>query len=216
MELNGLDSWKVVLYLLPVALAMLWVRRREAALGVTQFHQLTVGQKAWILLVALPPGAAALLMGQLSEAEVRGYVQAGAEIRGSGQNLVPGVVRQFTAMLPGDWTRGAGRDLDELLALLTRRAQSDAWQMVGILIEKWPPPPVVQPPVAAPEAEPAEEATEEPAESPAAPADVPPPTPPPEPAAAPGRDDPLPRDPDPDAEEPPAPQGEERPPDVHA
>lgn len=174
MEMNGIDSWKVVLYLLPVALAMLWVRRREAAVGVTQFRDLLPAQKAWILLVALPPGASALLMDRLSEEQIRGYMGTGAAIAGSGQNLVPGVVRQFVAQLPPDWTRGAGRDLDELLALVTRQATANPDHVAALLVQNWPPP-VWEPPVlqveeaAAPqaEAETAEPGGE--AEAPAAP-----------------------------------------------
>lgn len=161
--MNGIDSWKVLVYLLPVALAMLWVRRREAAVGVTQFRDLLPAQKAWILLVALPPGASALLMERLSEEQIRGYMQTGAAIAGSGQNLVPGVVRQFVAQLPTEWTRGAGRDLDELLTLLTRQATAHPGDMVDLLVQNWPPP-VWAPPVLVVEAE------EEPAEAaPAAP-----------------------------------------------
>lgn len=155
--MNGLDSWKVVLYLIPVALAMLWIRRREAAQGVTPFRSLSGAQKAWILLVALPPGASALLTGLLTPEQVQGYAREGSSIRGSGQNLVPGVVREFVRLLPEDWTRGVGRDLDELLTLLTRRALSpaDAAEMGRLLVASWPPPAPPAPP--APEEPTAEE-----------------------------------------------------------
>lgn len=173
MEMNGIDSWKVVLYLLPVALAMLWVRRREAAVGVTQFRDLVPAQKAWILLVALPPGASALLMDRLSEEQLRGYMQTGSAISGSGQNLVPGVVRQFVAQLPPDWTRGAGRDLDELLSLVTRQATAHPDHVAALLLQNWPPP-AWEPPVH--RVEEAETGVGEAEEPPAAPATDEPPT----------------------------------------
>lgn len=150
--MEGLDSWRILLYLLPVGLGMAWIRFREAREGSTSFREMTPGQKAWVLLVALPPGASAALLGALPAEAERGYLQAGSAVRGSGQNLVAGVVREFTAALPAEWTAGAGRDVDELLALLTRCVASRGPEVAGVLVRTWPPPAVLEPEV--PPAEP--------------------------------------------------------------
>lgn len=154
--MDALDSWKILIYLLPVALAMLWIRRREAREGVTPFEALTPAQKAWVLLVALPPGASATLMASLPAEAERGYVQSGRALRGSGQNLLGGVVREFAAALPSDWTRGVGRDVDELLGLFTRCAVQRPREMAGRLVALWPAPPVEPEPTPSAEATPLE------------------------------------------------------------
>ena len=136
-----MEMWRIPLYLLPVALAMLWIRRREALEGATRFGDLTPGQKAWVLVQALPPGVSASLITCLSVEEQRGYLLEGSRLRGSGQNLLAGVVREFCATLPREWTRGLGRDLEQCLALLVRCAETDRAGLADRLTRLWPPPP---------------------------------------------------------------------------
>ncbi len=144
--------WRIPLLLVPAALGMLWIRRREALEGVTRFGELTAGQKAWILLQALPPGPSASLIGRLSSEVRRGYLLEGAWLQGSGQNLLAGVLREFCAHLPGDWTQGAGRDPEQSLALVVRLAGSRGAELAERLVALWPP----TVPPAEPSASPAE------------------------------------------------------------
>ncbi len=133
--------WRIPLYLFPVALLMLWIRRREALEGATRSGDLTPGQKAWVLVQALPPGVSAGLITCLSVEEQRGYFLEGSRLQGSGQNLLAGVVREFCATLPREWTRGLGRDLEQCLALLVCCADTDRADLAGRLTRLWPPPP---------------------------------------------------------------------------
>ncbi len=159
--MENLDSWRIPLYLLPIALAMLWIRRRETLEGVTLFAELSPGQKAWILIHALPPGQAAHLLARLPGQCAQGYLQEASRIQGDGQHLVAEVLKEFCRALPPDWTRGAGRDADQALALVSQAACEKAAEFDAVLIGLWPPAAGSQ---AFPRPDPVGPATEEPGE----------------------------------------------------
>jgi len=157
------DMWRIPLLLAPAALAMLWIRRREALAGGTRFRELTAGQKAWILLQALPPGPSARLMAHLPSSGLGWYLSEGARLEGSGQNLLAGVLREFCAALPGSLTQGAGRDPEQATSCVVHLVGSHGAELAERLVGLWPPP--VQPAEVDP-AEPSEESVGHPEESP--------------------------------------------------
>jgi len=134
-----LESWRIPLYLLPIALAMLWIRRREALEGLTVFADLSPGQKAWVLISALPPGLSASLLSRLPGEIGRAYMREGASVQGGGQHLLPEILKEFCRVLPADWTRGAGRDPDQALALVARAAGEQPAELLAALTGLWPP-----------------------------------------------------------------------------
>ncbi len=137
--MDYLDFWRIPLYLLPIALAMFWIRRRESLEGLTPFADLSAGQKAWVLISALPPGLSAGLLARLPGEIGRAYLQEGASIQGGGQHLLPEVLKEFCRVLPPDWTRGAGRDPDQALALVARAASEQPAELLTALTGLWPP-----------------------------------------------------------------------------
>ena len=160
------EGWRIPLYLLPIFLAMWWIRRREAREGNTRFEDLTPGQKAWVLMAALPPGLSARVMASLPPEAVQGYVEEGRFLEGSGQGLLQGVLREFVAVLPREWAQGCGRGLEEMLALVSRCAALQAPEVAAILATLWPAPAPRPAPPAALEAAPlAEEPPEGPPEA---------------------------------------------------
>lgn len=132
------EDWQVLLLLAPIALAMHWIRLRESRAGSTPYEELTPAQKAWLILLCLPPGAAARLMAEMEEGELRAYVRAGCRIRGSGQLLMPKVLREFARLLPPAWTRGVRRDTEDLIGAFGRRAGEDPRCFLSVLREHWP------------------------------------------------------------------------------
>jgi len=148
--MDHLESWRIPLYLLPIALAMLWIRRREALEGLTLFADLSPGQKAWVLISALPPGLSASLLARLPAETGRAYLREGAAIQGGGQHLLPEVLKEICRVLPPDWTRGAGRDPDQALALVARAASEEPAELLAALTDLWPPAASPEPTLATP------------------------------------------------------------------
>ncbi|MEW6281845.1 MAG: hypothetical protein AB1758_24780 [Candidatus Eremiobacterota bacterium] len=137
--LDRLEWWQVLLALAPVVALLNLVRYREAKAASTQFADLTPPQKAWVLLMLLPPGGAARLLGRLAEEDLRAYVVAGGAIRGSGRNLVRPVLKAFLASLPPNQRKQAGGNLEEQLACLGRWSEEEPDQLLEWLIGAWPP-----------------------------------------------------------------------------
>ena len=152
--MDHLDAWRIPLYLLPLALVMLWIHRREALEGLTLFADLSPGQKAWVLISALPPGLSASLLVRLPVETGRAYLREGSSIQGGGQHLLPEVLKEFSRSLPPDWIRGSGRDSDQALVQLARVVSEKPAELLAALIDLWPP-------AAAPEHIPASPALEE-------------------------------------------------------
>lgn len=135
-----MEGWSVLLALAPVALAMHWIRRREASEGATRAEDLTPAQKGWLLLLALNPGAAGRVVACMDPQEWQAYARAGGELKGRGQQLLPGLLRELRAWLPPEWRPPAGQDPEEALEGLSRFAEVREAEWVALLRERYPPP----------------------------------------------------------------------------
>ncbi|MBI3928322.1 MAG: hypothetical protein HY319_22450 [Armatimonadetes bacterium] len=136
---DRLEWWQVLLLLAPVVLVMSWIKQRELQAGMSSFHNLTPAQKAWIVIMVLPPGVAASLLSQFDEAELIGYVRAGRSVFGSGRNLVRPVLRELMSLLPQELRRKKGESSD-LLELTISRAEDHPEKLVRLFRSHWAPP----------------------------------------------------------------------------
>lgn len=135
---DQLSWWQVLLILAPIAGATAWIRRLETQDQSIDFSRLGPAQKAWVLLLLLPPGTAASAMCQMSPDEREGYLRAGRMLQGGRQMVVRPVLREFLSLLePGAKVKAS--DPAELLDRVVAHCERPA-VVVKMLRKHWPPP----------------------------------------------------------------------------
>jgi hypothetical protein len=127
---DHLNWWQILVVLAPIVGVMQLIKWREQRAGETPPSQLTQEQKAWVLLMVLPPGLAASLMKRLPADELAALIEAGSHLKGSGRPAAEAVLGEFYHNLPSKFKRGESPDMLERVALAVEADPEMALQML--------------------------------------------------------------------------------------
>lgn len=127
---DHLNWWQILVVLAPLVAIMQAIKYREVRQGETLPSQLTLEQKGWVLLMLLPPGLSARLIGKLEPDELSRLVEEGSRLVGQGRPVADAVLKEYFHKLPAKMKRGESPDMLEKLILAFENDSTTALQMI--------------------------------------------------------------------------------------
>jgi hypothetical protein len=127
------EWWQVLLLITPISVVIYGLQWRERTLKNTPFKALTDTQKGYILLHYLPPGRAAEFWSRMEAWERDSYMQAGAEIRGSGKYLIAPLVKEVIKKLTKEGDKPPSTESNDpldKLALASEFCDKSVWKLL--------------------------------------------------------------------------------------
>lgn len=117
------EWWQVLILITPLSAIIYGLRWRELMLANTAYKKLTATQRGYVLLHYMPPGVAAKFWQEMEDWEREAYINAGAQIRGSGKLLIAPLVKDVVKLMTAKGHRPPSTESNDPLEKLALAAE---------------------------------------------------------------------------------------------